>query len=42
MIWATSVWVAGFIARSISVHQKQNIGLFIAQYVVYITIRCHC
>ncbi|KAI5363323.1 Putative RTA-like protein [Septoria linicola] len=34
MIWATSVWVAGFIARSISVREVQNIGLFIAQYVL--------
>lgn len=31
MIWATSVWIAGFVCRSISVHQVRNIGLFIAQ-----------
>ncbi|CAK1358498.1 hypothetical protein CB0940_06897 [Cercospora beticola] len=34
MLWATSVWIAGFVCRSISVHQVRNIGLFIAQYVL--------
>ncbi|KAM3424201.1 hypothetical protein BST61_g11258 [Cercospora zeina] len=34
MIWATSVWIAGFVCRSISVRQVRNIGLFIAQYVL--------
>lgn len=34
MLWASCVWLAGFITRSISVRQMQNIGLFIAQYVL--------
>ncbi|SMQ54100.1 unnamed protein product [Zymoseptoria tritici ST99CH_3D7] len=34
MTWASLVWIAGFICRSISVRQVQTIGLFIAQYVL--------
>jgi hypothetical protein len=36
MVWATSVWVAGFICRAISVHQRQAVGIFIAQFVLII------
>lgn len=32
-VWASTVWVAGFILREISVFQTQNISVFIAQYV---------
>ncbi|MCJ1325754.1 hypothetical protein MMC10_002417 [Thelotrema lepadinum] len=34
MIWASSVWIAGFICREISVFNTANLGLFIAQYVM--------
>lgn len=34
MTWATLVWVAGFVSRSISVREVQNVGIFIAQYVM--------
>lgn len=34
MIWATSVWMAGFITRAYSVYNQQNIALFITQYVL--------
>lgn len=34
MTWASSVWVAGFICRSISIYDKQNVGMFIAQFVL--------
>ncbi|CZT24082.1 related to RTA1 domain protein [Ramularia collo-cygni] len=34
MTWASTVWIAGFICRSISIHNVQNINLFIAQYVL--------
>ena len=34
MTWATSVWVAGFICRSISVHHVQSVNIFIAQFVL--------
>jgi hypothetical protein len=36
MLWATSVWVAGFICRAISVHKPQAVGIFIAQFVLII------
>ncbi|PNS13837.1 hypothetical protein CAC42_1328 [Sphaceloma murrayae] len=34
MTWASTVWVAAFVCRAISVRQVQNVGLFIAQYVL--------
>lgn len=34
MIWASSVWIAGFVCRSISIHDIRNVNLFIAQYVL--------
>ncbi|KAF2158458.1 hypothetical protein M409DRAFT_61641 [Zasmidium cellare ATCC 36951] len=34
MLWATLVWVAGFITRSISVHEVRSVGIFIAQFVM--------
>lgn len=34
MVWASSVWVSGFVCRSISIHNVQNVNLFIAQYVL--------
>ena len=34
MTWATSVWVGGFVCRSISVYNVQNVDLFIAQFVL--------
>ncbi|KAK4617647.1 Lipid-translocating exporter-like protein RTA1 [Fulvia fulva] len=34
MAWASSVWLAGFICRSISIRSPQNVGVFIAQYVL--------
>lgn len=34
MTWASSVWVSAFIIRAISVNYVQNVGLFIAQYVM--------
>jgi hypothetical protein len=36
MVWATSVWVAGFICRAISVYHTQAVGIFIAQFVLII------
>jgi len=36
MTWATSVWVGGFVCRSISVYNVQNVNLFIAQFVLII------
>ncbi|EMC96638.1 hypothetical protein BAUCODRAFT_34013 [Baudoinia panamericana UAMH 10762] len=36
MLWATSVWIAGFICRTISSYHQQNISLFIAQFVLVI------
>jgi hypothetical protein len=32
--WATSVWIAGFVCRSISVYNVQAINIFIAQFVL--------
>ena len=34
MTWASAVWVAGFICRSISIFNQQNVGIFIAQFVL--------
>ncbi|KAF2221345.1 hypothetical protein BDZ85DRAFT_265230 [Elsinoe ampelina] len=34
MTWASTVWVAAFICRAISVRNVQNIPIFIAQYVM--------
>jgi hypothetical protein len=34
MTWASLVWIAGFICRAISVRHTQDVGLFIAQYVL--------
>lgn len=36
MTWATSVWIAGFICRSISVYHVQSVNIFIAQFVLVI------
>jgi hypothetical protein len=36
MLWATSVWIAGFVCRSISVYNVQNVNIFIAQFVLII------
>ncbi len=36
MTWATSVWVSGFICRSISVHHVRSVNIFIAQFVLII------
>ena len=34
MTWATVVWIAGFICRSISIYNVQSVNIFIAQYVL--------
>lgn len=34
MIWASTAWIAGFVCRSISIHNVQDVNLFIAQYVL--------
>ena len=34
LTWATTVWIAGFVCRAISVREGQNIQIFIAQYVL--------
>ena len=34
MIWASAVWIAGFVCREISIFNQTNVGLFIAQYVM--------
>lgn len=36
MLWASSVWIAGFICRAYSIYHPQSIGTFIAQYVLII------
>lgn len=36
MVWATSVWVAGFVCRAISVYKPQAVHIFIAQFVLII------
>ena len=36
MAWASSVWIAGFVCREISVYNVQNVNIFIAQYVLII------
>lgn len=36
MVWATSVWIAGFVCRSISVYNVQSVNIFIAQFVLII------
>lgn len=36
MVWATSVWIAGFVCRSISVYNVQDVNIFIAQFVLII------
>lgn len=36
MTWATLVWIAGFVCRAISVYDVQNVGMFIAQFVLII------
>lgn len=36
MTWATTVWIAGFVCRTISVYDVQNVGMFIAQFVLVI------
>ncbi|MCJ1398997.1 hypothetical protein MMC11_002199 [Xylographa trunciseda] len=36
MIWASSVWIAGFICREVSVFNVQSVNIFIAQYVLII------
>ena len=37
MLWASTVWIAGFVTRAISVHNTQSVGIFIAQYVLILT-----
>lgn len=37
MAWATSVWVAGFVCRAISIYNPQAVGIFIAQFALIIT-----
>ena len=34
MIWATTVWVAGFVCRSISIYNVRDVNIFIAQFVL--------
>lgn len=34
MTWATAVWIGGFVCRSISVYNVQNVNIFIAQFVL--------
>ena len=34
MTWASSVWIGGFVCRSISVYHVQNVDIFIAQFVL--------
>jgi hypothetical protein len=36
MLWASSVWVAGFICRAYSVYHVQEVNIFIAQFVLII------
>lgn len=36
MLWATSVWIAGFVCRAISAYNIQNVDIFIAQFVLII------
>lgn len=36
MVWASLVWVAGFVCRAISIYYQQNVGLYIAQFVLII------
>ncbi|KAF2485180.1 RTA1 like protein-domain-containing protein [Neohortaea acidophila] len=36
MTWASSVWISGFIIRTISAYNVQNVGIFVAQYVLII------
>ena len=37
MTWATTVWIAGFVCRSISVYNVRNVNIFIAQFVLVIS-----
>lgn len=36
MTWASSVWVAAFICRAVSENKPDNLGIYIAQYVLII------
>ena len=36
MLWASIVWLAGFITRTISIYYPQNVNLFITQFVLII------
>ena len=36
MVWASSVWIAGFAMRAYSVYHVQNVNVFIAQFVLII------
>ena len=36
MLWATSVWIGGFVCRAYSVYHVQNVNIFIAQFVLII------
>lgn len=34
MIWASAIWIAGFACRAVSIHNVQNVNLYIAQNVL--------
>jgi hypothetical protein len=36
MLWATTVWISGFVCRAYSVYHVQNVNMFIAQFVLII------
>ena len=35
--WASSVWIAGFVCRAVSVYNTEIVNLYIAQYILVIT-----
>lgn len=36
MVWASSVWISGFVCRAYSVYHVQEVNIFIAQFVLII------
>ena len=41
MTWASTVWIAGFVCRSISVYNVRNVNIFITQFVLVISEQSH-
>lgn len=37
LTWASSVWLAGFVCRAISIYNVRSVGIFIAQYTMILT-----